>query len=167
VSLWVNLGCGPFPAPDPWQNVDAQEGLEGVQVTANVLDGLPYRDGSVDRLYCGHVFEHMTYLDQLPRALAECKRVLAPDGVMMVVGPDLWAAITRFPHEVEGMWPKDPWGHNPALHSWPPTAPMQEAALLHAGWECEQVPIEDVDDDVWPVVSHIGWQFAFRCALPG
>lgn len=165
MSLWVNVGCGPFPAPWPWQNIDALP-LEGVDVIANLVDGLPYKDGSVDLLYCGHVFEHMTYLDELPRGLAECARVLKPSGKMMVVGPDLKRALDHYPHEVKGMWPTDPYGNDPAAHSWPPTSDMQRAALEHAGWTAVEVPIADVSDP-WPVVSHIDWQFAFECKRPG
>ena len=158
----LNLGSGPFPAGDGWTNVDAHE-LEGVDLVANILD-LPLEDGSVELIYAGHVFEHLTYLDQLPIALEEMKRILAPGGTMMVVGPDLDRARAGWPHEVDGMWPTDPDGLEPMLHSWPPTAPMMRDALVHAGWNAAEIPIADVPK-LWPVVSYIGWQFAFDCNL--
>jgi predicted SAM-dependent methyltransferase len=162
VSSWINLGCGPFPAPAPWVNVDELP-LDGVDVMASICD-LPFDDGSAERIYAGHVFEHLTYLDQLPIALEEMKRILAPGGTMMVVGPDLRRALDGWPHEVDGMWPTDPHGEHPQAHSWPPTNDMQRDALVHAGFEAVELPIAEVREP-WPVVSHIGWQFAFECTL--
>lgn len=162
-GLHVNLGSGPFPA-NSWCNVDAQN-LPGVDVVASV-EALPFEDASVELVYAGHVFEHMTYLEQLPAALAEIRRVLAPGGTMMVVGPDLERAMRSWKHEVMGMWPTDPLGADPAQHSWPPTAPLQKAALEHAGFTAIELDIAAVPNPPWPVVSRIGWQFAFECRIP-
>lgn len=158
MSLHVNLGCGPFPAGS-WVNVDAQP-LPGVDVVATASD-LPFDAHTVGLMYAGHVFEHMTYLDQLPKALAEIRRVLAFDAVLMVVGPDLNAALYRFPAEVPGIMPTDPDGADPAAHSWPCTAPMMRAALEHAGFTTAEMGIDEVPEP-WPVVSRIGWQFAIE-----
>jgi len=60
-------------------------------------------DGAVDAVYASHVLEHVEpWL--VGQALAECWRVLAPDGEMIVVTPDLaaWAAeIVAHPELVE------------------------------------------------------------------
>lgn len=155
----LNLGCGEFPA-DGWTNVDARP-LPGVDVVATAMD-LPFEDASAELVYAGHVLEHCTYLEQLPRALAEIRRVMAPDATLMVVGPDLDRAMSSWKHEVKDMWPTDPHGVDPARHSWPPTAAMQQAALEHAGFMTVELAIADVPEP-WPVVSRIGWQFAFEC----
>lgn len=159
-GLHLNLGSGPWPASS-WCNVDARQ-LPGVDVVADITK-LPFPDDSAELVYAGHVFEHLTYLDQLPRALAEVRRVLEPGGKLMVVGPDLDRAIASFPSEVASIWPRDPDGLDPEQHSWPCTAGMMRDALRHAGYNAREVPIEEVGEP-WLLVSRIGWQFAMEAA---
>ncbi|KAI0483579.1 S-adenosyl-L-methionine-dependent methyltransferase [Xylaria cf. heliscus] len=48
----------------------------------NVLEGLPYPDGTFDVVYCSQVLGHIPPPDLPRRALAEMRRVLKPGGVL-------------------------------------------------------------------------------------
>jgi SAM-dependent methyltransferase len=56
----------------------------GVDVVADVSRPLPFADGSVDRVFCVHILEHL--LDFLP-LLDEVHRVLRPNGILHVLSP--------------------------------------------------------------------------------
>ncbi len=63
-------------------------------VVADCQLGLPYADASFDRVIAIHVLEH---LPDLPRAVAELRRVLRPGGSLALVypcdpGPTYWLA---------------------------------------------------------------------------
>lgn len=159
----VNLGCGEHAAPG-WINVDRRP-FPGVQVVLPGGGGLPWADDQIDRVYAGHVLEHLDYGSELPAMLAEIHRVLKPNGHLMVVGPDLDRAYAEFPDEVENIWPGaiPLEGSEPgAAHRWPSTVERTAVALSSAGFDHIEVPIEAVDAS-WPVVSRIGWQLAFLC----
>jgi SAM-dependent methyltransferase len=68
----LNLNLGPYP------NVDV----------AGTAYGLPFRDGSVDAVYCEAVLEHLELPEQ---AVAEMFRVLRPGGQVFAATPFLQA----------------------------------------------------------------------------
>ena len=72
----TSAGVDMYPAP-------------GVEVLADLRGGLPFADGSVDRVYAVHVLEHVIDLVSL---MDELHRVLADDGVLHVMSPD-WRSI--------------------------------------------------------------------------
>lgn len=147
----LNIGCGDYPAPG-WVNVDHTH--PHANVHAN-LTALPFPDSSAERVYAGHVLEHV-WLHDLPTALAELRRVLS--GTLMVVGPDLTRAIRGYPEAVRdvvagaGRWPGDD-------HRWPSREANTIRYLTAAGFTCHPLPVADVPPP-WPVTSRIGWQFA-------
>lgn len=165
----LNIGCGDYLA-DGWTNVDRMPRTPDVIgersfYALDVVVGLPWKDGSCERIYAGHVLEHLTYDDELPAALAELKRLLSDDGQMMVVGPDIDRARDGLFDEetIKGIWPGAYIPDVPgAMHQWEPTARAHEAALLAAGLSATEILIKRVTAD-WPVVSRIGWQLAFLC----
>ena len=71
-----SVGVDMYPAP-------------GVDVLANLRRGLPFADGSVDRVYAVHVLEHV--IDLVP-VMNELHRILADDGVLHLLSPD-WSSI--------------------------------------------------------------------------
>ncbi|OLF16303.1 methyltransferase domain-containing protein [Actinophytocola xanthii] len=79
----VDIGCGgskQYPG-----NVGFDRRRTGaVNVLADLGQGIPLRDGSVDRVFAVHVLEHL--VDFLP-LVDECHRVLRPGGVLHVLSP--------------------------------------------------------------------------------
>ena len=63
----------------------AREAAPGCEVLEADAGRLPFPDASFDRLVSHHLVEH---LPDLPAALAEWKRVLAPGGVMVICTPN-------------------------------------------------------------------------------
>lgn len=91
--LYLNVGSGVHPAPDPWTNIDMNHPEDWhVDVIASALD-LPYADEVADRVNFGHTLEHLSYADDAPQALREAWRVLRWNGQLGVVGPAMDLAI--------------------------------------------------------------------------
>lgn len=86
----LHIGCGTQPLPDwlPCDNevrVDIDPSVKP-DFVRNMLD--LHDIGTFDVIYSSHCLEHL-YPYQVPRALAEFKRVLHPGGAVMIVVPDL------------------------------------------------------------------------------
>ena len=86
MTLRLHLG-GDVAAPG-WTVVNVQPG-PAVDVVGSATNLGRFADGSVDEIYASHMYEHLGYRDELPRALAEAHRVLAPGGWLRVSVPDL------------------------------------------------------------------------------
>ena len=84
----IKLHIGGKQALDGWQILNVQPG-PGVDHTGNCTDLSAFDDGSVSEIYGSHVFEHLTYADELPRALGECHRILSADGKLLISVPDM------------------------------------------------------------------------------
>ncbi|MDP9396941.1 MAG: BON domain-containing class I SAM-dependent methyltransferase [Actinomycetota bacterium] len=80
----LDVGCGAVKQYAGNVGVD-QYALAGVDIVADVSRPLPFRSGSVDRIFAVHVLEHL--LDFLP-LLDECWRLLRPGGILHVLSPD-------------------------------------------------------------------------------
>jgi len=87
---YLNLGCGSTYHPD-WTNVDLNGG-EGI-VQHDLYNGIPFEDQSFDAVYTSDLIEHL-HKRYVPTFLAECYRVLRPEGLIRVAAPDL-EAVTR------------------------------------------------------------------------
>jgi len=61
----------------------------------DVRKPLPFSDGSVAAVYASHVLEHL-YREEGQRLIAESFRVLAPEGVLRIVVPDLRAIVEEY-----------------------------------------------------------------------
>ncbi|HLW86811.1 MAG TPA: methyltransferase domain-containing protein [Candidatus Sulfotelmatobacter sp.] len=103
-AIKVNIGCG-LSGIAGWHNLDNSPtitlsripGLRNLlKIPAwprdvrryDVRKGLPFADGSVRYIYSSHTFEHFTYDASLALA-RDCRRALAPDGILRIVVPDL------------------------------------------------------------------------------
>ena len=89
----VHLGPGQRNYLQGWINVDANMFTGKCDVWADMSQGLPFRDASVDAIYSHHVIEH---LPDLAAHFAEMFRVLKPGGVIRVGGPNGDAAMREY-----------------------------------------------------------------------
>ena len=167
----LNAGCGDHHPPG-WVNADIDPACDPDMCCD--LTGLPAGDGTAGRIFASHVLEHNGYHDQLPLLLAEFRRVLADDGELCVVGPDIERAvilresywlldlIIAWPPAF-GSWPaKIP----PRGHAWTATGPLVEHALTSAGFTFTSWTgrLKDLEAAGWPVVAvHADWQNAYTC----
>jgi predicted SAM-dependent methyltransferase len=84
-NLKLALGSG-TQAPDGWYGLDLHR--RGPRIRrADLLLGIPAATGTVEAVLAEHILEHL-YLDDVPRALLECRRILRRDGIIRVVSPD-------------------------------------------------------------------------------
>lgn len=161
----LNIGCGNHYAAG-WTNVDIDETQDVTpDIVGDVVKGLDFPDGSAEKIYLGHILEHLTQEDAV-LALLECKRLLQPGGSMMVVGPDCDRAdemlargeISEIEHDLvvtgAGRWAHD-------VHLWRSTGPLTEELLHLAGFTPAECPVEEVPAIGFPLTSAVGWQFAY------
>jgi predicted SAM-dependent methyltransferase len=85
-GMWLHIG-GKLRVPG-WTVLDISAGPH-VDIVSDCTDLGAIADGSCSVVYCSHVYEHLGYDDALPRALAECHRVLAKGGVALISVPNL------------------------------------------------------------------------------
>lgn len=95
---YINLGCGTHFYQN-WHNLDFVAMAEGVQAH-NLLKGIPYPDFTFEAVYHSHVLEHFTKQDG-EKLLAECYRILKPQGIIRVVVPDLEQIVRQYLHWLE------------------------------------------------------------------
>jgi predicted SAM-dependent methyltransferase len=121
----LNLGCG-TKCIDDWINVDNsinarlsaipgmryllwKTGLISKQSFERKFENkkirffditrrFPYEDASIDHIYSSHTFEHLFH-DKALDTSRECHRVLKPNGILRIVVPDLYDAITKYVEE--------------------------------------------------------------------
>ncbi len=168
---WINWGCGTHLAPKPWINTDV---LECWNTHPDVIIDpndpfVKWDHGSVERIFAGHIFEHIPW-PTVPQALARVREALAPNGEMLVVGPDAWKVVEAYKqglvsqelvrsvlehdHDTDfraGEWPE-------AQHHWNCHEARMNAALLKCGFTTQVLSAPPAD---WPVVGWSEhWQFA-------
>lgn len=107
------LGSGSAPLPG-WTNID----LDGTPDVRLDLGGrLPIADATVLRIYSEHLLEHLS-CEQGQHLLRECRRVLAPGGVLRIATPDLTALVHAYEHDWRDQdwvqWPGHEWIDTPA-----------------------------------------------------
>lgn len=91
----VNLGCGTNIA-DGFINVDNFElSSEKSFIKANIIDGLPFENESVDYIICDQVIEHIAMKD-IPTVLYNIRRVLKKGGKAIIIVPDFEGAVRQW-----------------------------------------------------------------------
>jgi predicted SAM-dependent methyltransferase len=160
----LNVGCGDFYA-DGWVNIDryTPEIGRAPDLVASVTD-LPYPDGHFDRVYLGHILEHIEW-DAVPAVLEEVRRVVHPGGTVMVVGPDLERAVRTLQsqEQLEAII-HGPSGDLPGVqHEWTATELLTLLAARTVFPDAVPVPLESLMGAGWPVVSFAPWQCAISC----
>lgn len=101
-EICLNVGAGPF-GKEGWINVDMFK-LNNITFTYDCRRKMPFRDNSVRRIRCEHVFEHLTMHDEVPAFLQECKRVLKEDGVLRIIVPDIAKFIKAYYEKDNILW---------------------------------------------------------------
>ena len=97
MKSFLHVGCGPkrkdqttrgFNSAD-WQELrlDIDQSV-APDIVGTMTDMSAVTDASVDALFSSHNIEHL-YPHEVPVALAEFKRVLRPDGFVVITCPDL------------------------------------------------------------------------------
>ena len=84
----LRLHIGGTEARPGWSIVNVQPGAH-VDFVGDCTNLTQLPDGVVSEIYASHVYEHLGYADELPRALKEAWRVLLPGGVLRLSVPDL------------------------------------------------------------------------------
>lgn len=99
---------------------------EVTYIVAELEDGLKQlEDGAVDRIMASNIFEHLPNREVLFRNLREAHRVLAPDGKIIVMQPNIAAVKERFYDFVD--------------HSLPLTEKGMAESLRACGFRIEQL----------------------------
>jgi predicted SAM-dependent methyltransferase len=109
MGLRLNLGSGTVPL-EGFTNVDALPDAPGVDVVADLSQPLPFANGAADLVYAAHVLEHFP-TDEVPRLLADWRRVLREGGILLVAVPDLDVIARTIVDERPGWFtpPHGPW----------------------------------------------------------
>jgi predicted SAM-dependent methyltransferase len=89
----LNWGCGTHPEPG-WINSDIKDG-PGIDLSGDILDGLPLEDESIDYVVSIHALPELPLRTQVP-ALEELRRVLVDGGVLRLALPDLDRGIRAY-----------------------------------------------------------------------
>lgn len=99
MKTFLHVGCGPkhkdqttpgFNTPE-WHELrlDIDESVRP-DIVGTMLDMGGVADASVDAIFSSHNIEHL-YPHEVPLALAEFRRVLKPEGFVVITCPDLQA----------------------------------------------------------------------------
>lgn len=91
----LRLHIGGEIVREGWKILNIQPG-PGVDFVGRADDLAQFPDASVAEIYASHVYEHLDYVRELPRALGEAFRVLAPGGWLRAGVPDLQTLCRLF-----------------------------------------------------------------------
>lgn len=119
MKTFLHVGCGSksqnettpgFAQNSQWTEVrfDIDEKVQP-DIQGTILEMSNVADGSVDAVFSSHNIEHV-YPHEVPVALAEFRRVLAPDGFLVLTCPDLQAVAALIADDKL----TDPAYHSPA-----------------------------------------------------
>ena len=107
----VNLGCG-ISGVEGWHNFDNSPTIWLSRIPIlnrwkriprwpadvrriDVIKGLPFKPGSVDRIYSSHMIEHLTFSDAV-KVLSHCHRALQVGGILRIAVPDLRIIVNDY-----------------------------------------------------------------------
>lgn len=165
----INVGCGEFPAPG-WLNLDIRHPAADLHWDATT--GLPPTDEPIERIYAGHVLEHLER-DEVTATVAKWREhpQVGPQTRLAVVGPDCdvaakWVLAGRLSEEDyadmesgANRWTGD-------AHRWRCTGPQTVALVAEGGWTVSYPQELDwLRSRGWPLTSLIGWQFGALATL--
>jgi predicted SAM-dependent methyltransferase len=184
-NVWLNIGCGPFRAPEPWLNTDVVR-VDGV-IEPDLLLPSPWPGATkphvgaanVARLYLGHVLEHVRW-EMIPQFMSELRELLMPGAEVLVVGPDVYRSVelhvsgqvsvsdlvSTFEDDRHYQHAEIEW--EGARHSWNCYEARLIRLLSAAGFvDVEPLAVEPGALESWPVVSFTQTQCAVLAREPG
>lgn len=100
-GLKLHIGAGSHILPG-WLNIDAG----GSDLSLNLNWGLPLPDACAKFAYCAHVLEHLRFTDQAPPLIADIYRVLANDGTVRFVVPDIRKLLLAYARQDSAFFEK-------------------------------------------------------------
>jgi len=114
----LNLACSAYRPSDPFINIDIlksqfpettrerqQIDAEPNYIEADLTKGIPFEDNSCDGIFLSHFLEHLD-AQQAVRLVKECKRVLMPEGLMVVSVPNATYFKDVYPRDKNENWPE-------------------------------------------------------------
>ena len=153
----LNVSSGEHYCPG-WVNFDLLPQTH-LDLRADLF-ALPFPDETFAKVYAGHTLEHIAWGD-IPNALVELRRVMTPDGELMVVGPDIERALlTNQPQWLLNAILVDGPESGPGGHKWTATGLLTLLATCRVFPGAYEVPIETVTRPAWPNPSLASWQCA-------
>ncbi|HBB32485.1 MAG TPA: methyltransferase [Cyanobacteria bacterium UBA8803] len=149
----LNVGCGAAFHPS-WTNIDLVSSSPNVQ-SYDIRKGLPYPDSYFDACYHSHVLEHQTQ-SEAEKFLAECWRVLKPQGILRVVVPDLEGLVRHYLQALEnveaGIKKEEP------NYDWMMLELYDQTVRTCSGGEMRNyLKSQDIKNKEF-ILSRIGWQ---------
>jgi SAM-dependent methyltransferase len=181
----LNVGCGTHYAKG-WTNLDVhRDPAAGINpdVVASITDLSAWGTHSVASVYAGHVAEHLSIHDNhcwgpgesgstFDQAMAEVRRVLAPNGSVCFVCPDVkralqwwkegradWALVDAcLEGPDDGIDPASAW--DGCFHAWNASEERLLGLVRRTFPNARAVPMDSPELAAWPVVSRAGWQCA-------
>jgi len=175
----LHAGCGPLSKEHlppgfrtlAWREIryDIDAAVKP-DIVGSITDMSPVATDSLDALYNSHVIEHL-YPHEVPVALAEMRRVLKPEGFLVLTCPDL-RSVSEFvashdlmgPAYLSGLGPIAPidilYGHRPSLergnlymaHRCGFTEASLQAALATAGF-VSLLTARSAGFDLWAIAT--------------
>ena len=154
---------------DGWINVDVDAGMWPATHCVAEAARLPFKDGTVDRVFYCHVLEHMDYDTTAYYSLLEARRVLRIGGEFGLVGPAMDYAermLEEHGRTRDGDWLLDAivkHGEPPHGHAWTPYSDNTLALVQRVFDGAEIVPVEEMMRwNGWPNDVPSQWQVAIR-----
>jgi predicted SAM-dependent methyltransferase len=93
----LQLHLGGWEPRKDWIIVNVED-RPGVDVRGSCTDLSMFPDGSAVEIYASHVYEHLGYQEELPKAFDEARRVLMPGGRLRISVPDMEILAQLFIH---------------------------------------------------------------------
>ncbi len=102
-DVYVNVACGPQVLPG-FVNLDLRHDDPAV-IRWDSRRSIPIGDGAARGIRVEQFIEHLETLEELPAFLADCRRALAPGGVLRIIVPDAGRYLHAYCRaDLSGYW---------------------------------------------------------------
>ncbi len=151
----LNLGCGSRYHSD-WTNIDFTSNNEYV-IAHNLLEGIPFSNNKFNVLYHSHVLEHFNK-DDAKNFLKECYRVMAVDGVIRIVIPDLEQIVESYINALNTVL-QDTSEINKANYDWTVIELIDQLVRPSSGGEMGKLWNSDEITNEKFIAERVGYEF--------